>query len=186
MVGKLGQVTVLLMYWCVRHKGKCVYVWVCQCEWVGSVCVCVCWKDPAWDPDGKHPFPLEWQVVLPQQFCLSRRDSTSSNTDIVLLLSSFCWSVYNCMWSPGRDFVPPHTEGLHFSIVCFPFRYLSITCRTRYFRVSFVFFVSLWTLLQEVHPLKHFWCWTNTLRRRTIWSIVTCGTLGLDFFRVVI
>jgi hypothetical protein len=30
------------------------------------------------------------------------------------------------MWRPGRDFVPPLTQGLHFSIVCYPFCYLSI------------------------------------------------------------
>jgi hypothetical protein len=36
IVGKLGQgmrcckVSVLLMYWCVRHKGKCIYVCVRQ------------------------------------------------------------------------------------------------------------------------------------------------------------
>jgi hypothetical protein len=30
------------------------------------------------------------------------------------------------MWRPGRDFVPPLTQGLHFRIVCYPFCYLSI------------------------------------------------------------
>ena len=30
------------------------------------------------------------------------------------------------MWSPGRDFVPPSTQGLHFSIVYYLFHYLSI------------------------------------------------------------
>jgi hypothetical protein len=43
-----------------------------------------------------------------------------------LLLSSFCWSVYICMWRPVRDFVPPFSQGLHFNIVCYPFCYLSI------------------------------------------------------------
>ena len=30
------------------------------------------------------------------------------------------------MWRPGRDFVPPLSQGLHFGIVCYPFCYLSI------------------------------------------------------------
>ncbi len=62
-------------------------------------------------------------------FWLPRRDGTSSNTGggyIVLLLSSFCWSVYICMWRPGQDFVLPLSQGLHFSIVCYPFCYLTI------------------------------------------------------------
>ncbi len=42
-----------------------------------------------------------------------------------------------------------------------------------------------WTLLQEAFPLKHFWRWTIVSLWCTIWSIATCGTLGLDFFHVV-
>ncbi len=41
-----------------------------------------------------------------------------------------------------------------------------------------------WTLLQEDFPLKHFWNWTVASHWCTIWSIVTCGTLGLDFFSI--
>ncbi len=42
-----------------------------------------------------------------------------------------------------------------------------------------------WTLLQEAFPLKHFWQWTIASLWCTIWSIVTCRTLGLDFFHTV-
>jgi hypothetical protein len=28
--GDLGLIKVIRMYWCVRHTGKCVYVWVSQ------------------------------------------------------------------------------------------------------------------------------------------------------------
>ncbi len=43
-------------------------------------------------------------------------------------------------------------------------------------------FCLLWTLLQEVYPLKHFWRRNVALLSRTIWSVCTCRTLGLDFF----
>ena len=84
-------------------------------------------------------FPLEWQVALPQNSVLSRRASTSSNTGvgyIVLLLSSFWWSVLFCVGPWGFCTSAP---GLHLRIVCYPFGCLLITCRTRHFRVSFIF-----------------------------------------------
>ncbi len=73
-------------------------------------------------------FPLK-TGGSPATFWLPRRDGTFSNTGvgyIVLWLSSFCWSVYICMWKPGQYFVPPLSQGLHFIIVCYPFCYLSI------------------------------------------------------------
>ena len=84
--------------------------------------------------------------------------------------------VFWCVWLRGFYTSSP---GLHLIFDCLPFRYLTITCRVRHVRVSFVHFGRF---CRRLTLLQHFWRWTLILRWRTIWSIVTFRTIGLDFF----